>query len=100
MPLQENKPGAFLDKHGNRKLIRNAFDRAADATVSAVPTFIRIYDLRTLIFHFENIARTIFHAVSTQITFIHIEYGRHNFTPFLMLFFVWLFPVRIPSLST
>jgi hypothetical protein len=65
MTLKDQMPGAFLDKHCNGKLIGNAFDRAAYATVPAMPTFVRIDDFRTLVLHFKDIAGTILHAVST-----------------------------------
>jgi hypothetical protein len=51
-----------------------------------MPTLIRIDDCRTIILHLKDIARTVLHAVSTYIAFIHIDYRRHNFTPFVILF--------------
>jgi hypothetical protein len=88
--LKDQMPGAFLDKHCNRKLIGNAFDRAAYATVPAMPTFVRIYDFRIIVLHLKDIAGTILHAVSTSTAFIHIDYRRHNFTPFLILVILFL----------
>jgi hypothetical protein len=85
------KPGTSLDKHGNRKLVGNAFDRAADTTVPAMPTFVRIDDFRPIALHLEDISGTILYAVSTSIAFIHIDYRWHDFTSFLMLFYVLLF---------
>jgi hypothetical protein len=77
------KPGGHLDEHCNRKLVRNTFDRAAYSTVSTMPTFIRICYYRTLIFHLKDIAGTILHTVPTKTAFIHIDYRRHYFLPFL-----------------
>jgi hypothetical protein len=56
-----------------------------------MPTLIRIDDYRTIILHLKDIARTVLHAVSTCSAFIHIDYRRHNFTPFLLSFDV-MFP--------
>jgi hypothetical protein len=81
--FQNIKPSASSDKHGNGKLIGNAFDRATDPTVSAMPTFVRIGDVRPILLHLKDIAGTILYAVSTQTTFIHIDYRRHDFLPFL-----------------
>jgi hypothetical protein len=56
---------ASSDKHANRKLIRNAFDRAAYPTVPAMPALIRKGHLRTIVLHLEDITGTILHTVPT-----------------------------------
>jgi len=56
---------ASLDKHCHGKLIGNAFDRAAYATVPTMPTFVRIDHLRTIVLHLKDITGTILHAVPT-----------------------------------
>jgi len=44
----------------------------------AVPALIRISNLNHVIYHVENIQRTMLVTYSTSITFISINHGRHD----------------------
>jgi len=55
----------LLHEHGNGKLIRNAFHRATDTAVPAMPALVGIDNGWTVLFHLQDIARTVLYAVST-----------------------------------
>jgi hypothetical protein len=47
-----------------------------------MPAFVRINDFGAALFHFKNIAWTIFDANPAQTAFLPIKHGWHNKPPF------------------
>jgi hypothetical protein len=76
----KNSWDTTLDQHFQREYVIYGINGAVDSTVSTMPAFIRVSDLRPLLVHGQKITRADLHTRSTNGTNILFDHRWHKLT--------------------